>query len=89
MLVGAGVGIGVEAETRLLDVQAVARRLALKRRDGDVDHVILVLADTRGNRSTLRAVADLLAGDFPISGSVAMDALARGRDPGGSAVILV
>jgi transcriptional regulator with XRE-family HTH domain len=88
-LSGAGVRIGVEAETRLLDAQALARRLALKRRDGDVDHVTLLVADTRGNRAVLRAFADALAADFPVPGARALAALSAGRDPGGSAVILI
>lgn len=86
---GAGVRIGVEAETRLLDAQTVARRIALKRRDGDVDHVLLVVADTRANALALRAFGDLLAADFPIAGMRALDALEHGRDPGGSAVIVI
>lgn len=46
---------GVEAQTVLSDVQAVERRLALKRRDGGVDRVILLVADTRRNRRALAA----------------------------------
>jgi hypothetical protein len=37
----------VEAESRLGDVQALERRLALKQRDGNMDQVILLVADTR------------------------------------------
>lgn len=88
-LVGADVRIGVEGETRLLDAQTVARRIALKRRDGDVDHVLLVVADTRANALALRAFGDLLATDFPIAGTNALDAFEHGRDPGGSAVIVI
>jgi transcriptional regulator with XRE-family HTH domain len=44
---------GIEAETVLSDVQAVERRLALKIRDGGVDRVILLVADTRRNRRAL------------------------------------
>ena len=88
-LIGAGVRIGVEAETRLVDAQALTRRLALKRRDGDVDHVILLVADTRGNRAVLRAFADALAADFPVPGARALAALTAGRDPEGSAILLM
>jgi len=38
---GNGFMVGVEAETRLHDVQALGRRLAFKRRDGAVDGLIL------------------------------------------------
>lgn len=47
--------VGVEAETRVRDAQALQRKLMLKRRDGGVDHVILLLADTRHNRTFLRS----------------------------------
>jgi hypothetical protein len=40
----AGLRIGVEAETRARDRQELQRRVALKRRDGGVDRVILLLA---------------------------------------------
>ena len=43
----AGRRAGCEAETAgLTDIQALERRLALKLRDGDVDVLILVVADT-------------------------------------------
>lgn len=80
--------IGVEAETRPRDAQALQRRLALKRRDGGVDHVLLVLATTRGNRAFLREAGPTLAADFPVTGRDAISALAAGRDPGGSAIVL-
>ena len=35
-----------EGETRPTDIQELARRLALKKRDGGVDRLILVLKDT-------------------------------------------
>ena len=44
---------GCELEAKLRDVQATERRLALKLRDGGVDIVILVLADTKANRELL------------------------------------
>ncbi len=47
MIRGADWRVGVEAETVLDDLQALERRLGLKRRDGDVDHVMLLVADTR------------------------------------------
>ena len=81
--------IGVEAETRPRDVQELERRLALKKRDGGVDRVILLLADSRWNRTLLRAHRQRLLASFPIPGNVALEALAAGRDPGGDAVILL
>jgi transcriptional regulator with XRE-family HTH domain len=85
----AHVRIGVEAETRGRDSQALQRKLALKRRDGNVDHVILLLADTRHNRSFLRAAGEGFLRDFPVPGRTALARLERGEDPGGSSIILL
>lgn len=63
---------GVEAETYPTDGQALARRLALKSRDGAVDGVILLLPDTRQTRAFRREFAGLLATDFPIAGAEAL-----------------
>lgn len=45
--------VGIEAEMRLVDVQALDRRIALKARDGGVAIVILLVADTVTNRRRL------------------------------------
>lgn len=87
MLRGAGVRIGVEAETRPRDAQALDRRIQLKLRDSLVDHVILLVAATRSNRAVLRELRLLLGPRFPIPPGHALDALANGRDPGGSSII--
>jgi transcriptional regulator with XRE-family HTH domain len=83
-----GLRIGVDAETRARDGQELERRFALKERDGGVDHVIMLLSDTRANRSFVRERAASLSARFPIAGSAARRALTEGRDPGGNAVIL-
>ena len=89
LILGAGDPIGVEAETRLADIQALERRIALKARDGHVSRVLLVASDTRGNRLAIRAAAQSLGDSFPVPGRVALAALGDGRDPGGSALILI
>jgi transcriptional regulator with XRE-family HTH domain len=81
------VRVGIEAETRARDSQALQRRLNQKRRDGGVDHLWLVLADTRHNRAFLRSVGQAFLDDFPIPGGTAMARLAAGEDPGGSAIV--
>ncbi len=81
--------VGVEAETRPSDLQALQRRLALKLRDGGVDALILVLADTRHNRALLQAHGDELVQRFPVPGRRAMELLAAGAYPGGSAIVLL
>jgi transcriptional regulator with XRE-family HTH domain len=80
---------GVEAETRIHDVQALDRRLALKERDGGMDRMILLVLDSRTNRSALRASAGQLLLRFPVPGTRALELLAAGADPGGNALILL
>jgi transcriptional regulator with XRE-family HTH domain len=80
---------GIEAETRLRDLQALDRRLALKERDGGLDRMILLVLDSRSNRAIVRAHADALVGRFPISGDAALERLSVGADPGGNALILL
>jgi len=83
------VRIGIEAETRVHDSQELQRRLTGKRRDGAVSHLILLLADTRHNRAFLRSVGEGFRSEFPVPGRDALTALARSRDPGGSAIVLL
>ncbi|CAN5639991.1 hypothetical protein BH23CHL8_BH23CHL8_24860 [soil metagenome] len=83
------VRIGVEGETRVRDGQELERRLALKRRDGAVDHVILLLSDTRHNRRFLRAFGDGLRTSFPLDARSALSRLAVPEDPRASAIILL
>lgn len=83
------VRVGVEAETRVHDSQELQRRLTGKRRDGNVDHLILLLADTRHNRTFVRSIGEGFRSDFPLSGRDALAALSRSRDPGGSAIVLL
>jgi hypothetical protein len=77
-----------EAESVLDDLQALERRLALKVRDGEVDGVILVIADTRRNRQALAAAPGCFAG-FDRNARRVLSALAAGRDPGGSSLLVV
>ncbi len=86
---GAGWRVGVEAETRPTDLQALERRLALKLRDGGVDALILALANTRHNRVLVQACQDELAQWFPVPGRRAMELLTAGIHPGGNAVVLL
>lgn len=78
----------VEAETVIDDIQALERRLALKRRDGGVDHVILLAADTRRNRRALAAAPASFV-DLPLRTREILAALGDGRDPGGSGIVIL
>ena len=89
MVTGTDFRVGIEAETRARDGQALERRINSKQRDGLVDAVILVLADTRSNRAFLRERSASFDASFPVSASDALSALAAGRCPGGNAVVLV
>jgi hypothetical protein len=80
--------VAVEAETVLSDVQALERRLMLKQRDGGIEHVILLVADTPRNRRALRE-APAAFGGFGRDARSVLRALREGRDPGTSAIILL
>ena len=80
---------GVEAETRIGDLQARARSLQLKRRDGGVDGVVLLLGDSRHHRTLLKDHGVLLEGVCPVSSEQALVALRAGRPPRGDAMILL
>jgi transcriptional regulator with XRE-family HTH domain len=85
---GHGWRLPIDAETRLRDIQALSRRLALKCRDDGVTSMVLLVADTRHNRRALSlAVADL--GQFPAKGSALFAVLGKGEAPVGSAIVLL
>jgi transcriptional regulator with XRE-family HTH domain len=88
-IAGDGWRIAVEAETRLRDVQALSRRLALKSRDAGVARLILVVADTRHNRRTLRLARVDLAAMFPLGSRAVLEALHRGNPPEESGIVVV
>lgn len=89
VIMGAGPPIAVEAETRIVDLQLIERRIALKLRDSSVDRVVLLLSDTRWNRQAIDVAGDRLRSAFPMSGPRALASLAAGVDPGGSSVVLL
>ena len=80
--------VGVEAETRLRDAQALERRIALKRRDGRIDRVIIVVADTRANRAALRSIRPSWRADYPLDTNEINVALAAGMLPSAGGVSL-
>jgi transcriptional regulator with XRE-family HTH domain len=89
MIIGSDWRLGVEAETRPRDAQALVLRLNLKHRDGGVDGVILALRDSRAGREFVREAADELAGAFPLAGVRALELLHAGIRPPTSSVVLV
>lgn len=83
------VAIGVEAEARIRDAQAVDRRCALKRRDGEVDIVILLIADTRANRRMLALHRQSLRSNFPLDTRQVMTALRSGHAPSAGGIVVL
>ena len=79
----------VEAETNIADGQALERRLALKLRDDPGGHLILLVSDTRANRAALRSMGVGLRELLPLETRAIVTALAAGRDPGGSGVVIL
>ena len=78
----------VEAETRPRDGQALDRRIALKLRDAGFEHIILLLLDSAHNRQFVRTLGPYAA-RYTVDGRTALERLAAGQDPGGSAIILL
>jgi transcriptional regulator with XRE-family HTH domain len=89
VLVLGGRVVGFELETRLVDAQAVSRRVMLKARDAGVAALILVVADTRWNRSALAAAAPTLRASFPLDRREVLAALRTGRAPSANGILAV
>jgi transcriptional regulator with XRE-family HTH domain len=84
-----GDGIPLEADTRIADYQAKLRRISSKMRDAGVRDVIWIVADTRANRAALDVAGPTVRERFPVPPRVAWRALAAGRHPGGSVLVLL
>lgn len=80
---------GCELETRLHDLQAQQRRLTLKERDGNVDILLLVVADTTANRRFLEQHRDQLRGLLPLDSRQVFEAFRRGELPERSGIVIV
>ncbi len=74
---------------RLDDLQALERRIALKRRDGGIDTVILLIADTRRNRRHLADHRAALGTGFPLDGRALLYALRAARAPEASGILIL
>jgi transcriptional regulator with XRE-family HTH domain len=78
----------VEAETRVIDIQAVERRSRLKQRDLGALRLILLFADTPSNRKVLDLHPELRE-RFTIGTRRCLAALGRGDDPGGDCLVMI
>jgi hypothetical protein len=67
----------------------VERRLALKLRDGGVDVLILVVADTAWNRRVVREHREALRGQLPLDSRDVLAALRVGRLPAANGLLFL
>ncbi len=81
--------IGIDAETRLYDIQALQRRFEAKWRDSGVDRLVLLVASSRHNRRVLAEHRDALLSTFPADTPEIMAALRRGRLPGSNGIVIL
>jgi hypothetical protein len=70
-------------------VQALERRLALKGRDGGVDVLILIVADTAHNRAVLERERETLRALLPLDGRDIRRSLRQRRLPHASGLIVL
>jgi transcriptional regulator with XRE-family HTH domain len=88
-LVGPGWVVRIDAEMHLIDLQALERRVNLKRRDGGPGRTILLVHGSRANRAILRQHGAALRVAFPLGTASILAALADGRDPGGDGIVVL
>jgi transcriptional regulator with XRE-family HTH domain len=88
LLVGLPIRTGVEAETRILDEQALLRELHLKQRDANLDRMYVLALKSRLNTEALR-LATGLTREFPLRTRAVLAAVSAGRDPGANGIIML
>ena len=81
--------IGVEAETRIRDVQWLVRRMHERQQYGGAHVIVLVLADTRVNRALVDELRMALGREWSTSPRAILRALRQGQPVPGSGVVLV
>lgn len=86
---GVRVRIGVEAFSRLRDVQAQTRRITVKQRDANVDRLVMLLLASKANREAVREGGVILRDQFPLGTRRILEALRSGRDPGGNGIVFL
>lgn len=81
--------IGVEAETRPNDLQAVERSMSAKKRDSGVQRMAMLVSATDRNLALVRANLPALRQTYPLDTRTFMAAIRDGRDPGADAIVLL
>ena len=89
MLRVGAVRVGVIAETRIRDLQALLRREHQKQADSGVDMLLLLAADTRHNREALSEANASLRSGFPLGTRAVLMALSHGEAPDASGVVVI
>ena len=79
------------AETRIRDLQALLRREHLKQAeaDGRVDHLLLLVSNTRHNRTALAEAGALLTATFPLATRAVLDPARARRGARASGVVIL
>jgi transcriptional regulator with XRE-family HTH domain len=85
----AGFLVGIEAETRIRDLQALVRRMRERGRDGGVDQMVIILSDSAHNRQLVDGLRTALGEGFDSPPRELLRALRRGDPLPGSGVILM
>lgn len=81
--------IGVEAETRIRDMQRLVRHVRQRERDGGADAIILLLADSRTNRDLVDELREALGPGYAVPPRHLLRSLRTGQPVSGSGVILL
>lgn len=89
LLLEGPVSVGIEAETRPGDLQALERAVHLKQRDSRVIRVVLLIRGSRRNRLLIREFLPVLRTAFPLGTAEVMRALREGRDPGADGIVVL
>ena len=88
VIYGLGRRTGIEMEMRLIDAQAMERRLDLKRRDDSVDSFVLLVANSRHNQRVLSDLPGLFADLARLSFGELARILRSGHHPPNSLVLV-
>ena len=80
---------GVEAETRIRDIQALGRKVRVRERDGGVDEILIILTASRHNRAIISELRLALGPRFGTPARELLGALRLGLRLPGSGVVLV
>lgn len=89
MIVVPRLAVGFELESRLVDAQALVRRVVLKQRDADLACMIIVLPDTLANRQAAAGAEATLRGSFPLESRAILAALREGNVPAQNGILFV